>query len=58
MSTADDLISFSFFFFLNSQLAKQTDFLRIFIFPQNVQNLEGYTVNFKHNLNFNHIIAY
>lgn len=31
MSTADDLISFSFF--LNSQLAKQTDFLRIFIFP-------------------------
>lgn len=56
MSTADDLISFSFFFY--SQLAKQTDFLRIFIFPQNVQNLEGYTVNFKHNLNFNHIIAY
>lgn len=57
MSTADDLISFSFFF-LNSQLAKQTDFLGIFIFPPNAQNLEGYTVNFKHNLNFNHIIAY
>lgn len=57
MSTADDLISFSFF--LNSQLAKQTDFFKnIYLSPPNAQNLEGYTVNFKHNLNFNHIIAY
>jgi len=34
MSTADDLISFSFFF-LNSQLAKQTDFFKnIYLSPK------------------------